>query len=282
MRRDFPMGSHPALLDRAKAWLATAPAERTPVPIRNAATVMVVRDRTSGSGGPVEVFMIHRVSSMVFAPDTLVFPGGGVDHRDGDQSIPWRGANDVLWAGRLGCTAHEAREFVCAAVRELFEETGVLLAGPADGDDLVDTASWVAERAALEARELSLATLLRERHLVLRSDLMRAEAHWVTPEFEARRFDTRIFVAAMPPDQEALDDSSEAASAQWMDPRAALEQLAAGTVAILPPTQVCLEHLMSATSAADFLDRQPVIEEIMPTLVDRDGRYVMAVDTGRP
>src|SRR5664280_549600 len=207
MNRDFPVGVSAALTRRLADWLEKTPDERLPVTARPASTVMVVRDRAGrnepaspgkpaegGSppgrpaegGSPVEVFMLHRVSTMAFAPDTLVFPGGGVDPRDGDETVPWRGANDVLWAGRLGCTAHQAREFVCAAVRELFEETGVLLAGPKHGDELVDSRDWQDVRAALESREISLAHLLRERGLVLRSDLMRAESHWITPVFEGR------------------------------------------------------------------------------------------------
>ncbi len=297
MIRDFPVGASPALTARLTQWLELAPEQRHPVEVRLAATVMIVRDRAPGdpgdpghprdprdpSGGPVEVFMLHRASTMAFAPDTLVFPGGGVDPRDGDESIPWRGANDLLWSARLGDTPKHARMFVCAAIRELFEETGVLLAGPAHSDELVDsgTPEWQEIRGQLVSRQISLAHVLHERRLVLRSDLLRAEAHWVTPEFEAKRFDTRIFAAIMPTDQLADDATSEAVSANWVDPAVILQRYADGKVTILPPTLTCLEHLVTATSAREFLDRDPVIERIEPELIDDGDHYVLRITTER-
>ena len=93
---------------------------------------MLVRDADS----TVEVFMLRRVSQMAFAPSTMVFPGGGVDDRDGDEGLPWAGPSPVQWGARLGCSAAEAQMFVAAAIREVFEECGVLLAGPSAGGPL--------------------------------------------------------------------------------------------------------------------------------------------------
>lgn len=293
--RDYPVATLKVVADQLDAWLALPPEQRIPATPRLAATVMVVREKPAGAGIPaagmpaerassVEVFMIHRVSTMAFAPDTMVFPGGGVDPRDGDEKVPWRGANDVLWAGRLGSTPEQARMLVCAAVRELFEETGVLLAGPRDSDDLVEPAGpeWAGLRAALVAGELSLAHLLHERDLVLRSDLLRGEAHWITPEFEPRRFDTRIFVARMPVGQHADGLTSEAKSAGWVDPVQVLADVDAGRLNMLPPTRVCLERLVKAANVTEFVDWDPVIEPIMPVLVHVGDGYLLRTTTHHP
>ena len=154
MTRDFPVGG---LSSRARAWLDGDRAE--PVAPRPAATVMLVRDRVAGEGGPVEVFMLRRVASMEFAPRMMVFPGGGVDPRDADPHLPWAGPPPAHWAAWLGCDEASARELVIAAVREVFEECGVLLAGP-DADSVVADVSgpqWQQERSALLSRETSLA-----------------------------------------------------------------------------------------------------------------------------
>ncbi len=111
-----------------------------------------------------------------------------------------------------------AAGLVCAAVRETFEESGVLLAGPSPTEVVADTTGddWEADRRALEAKELSFTSFLERRGLVLRSDLLGAWAAWCTPEFEPRRFRTWFFVAALPPGQRTRDVSSESSSVTWM------------------------------------------------------------------
>src|SRR5207302_7788536 len=121
------------------------------------------------------------------------FPGGAVDAADADEGIAWAGPDAATWATQLATTADLARTLVCAAVRETFEESGVLLAGPDAGTVLATTGDegWEADRRALLAGSLSLAELLHRRGLVLRSDLLRPWARWITPVTEARRYDTR-------------------------------------------------------------------------------------------
>ena len=148
---------------------------------------------------------------MAFAGGMCVFPGGGVDPRDFDHAVAWAGPPPADWAARLGVDEPMARALVCAAVRETFEESGVLLAGARPPDAVVaDTTGddWEADRVALEARELSLTDFLDRRGLVLRSDLLGAWSGWLTPVFEPRRYRTWFFVAALPEGQLTRDVSA--------------------------------------------------------------------------
>jgi 8-oxo-dGTP pyrophosphatase MutT (NUDIX family) len=131
---------------------------------------MVLRDRADGRGP--DVHLLRRRVSMAFAGGVYAFPGGGVDPRD--EGAPRAGAGD--WGARLGLDAPAAQAVVCAAVRETFEETGVLLAGPPGGQVVADTTGpdWEADRAALVAHELAFADFLDRRGLDLRGDLLRA------------------------------------------------------------------------------------------------------------
>ncbi|NEE09640.1 NUDIX hydrolase, partial [Streptomyces sp. SID7499] len=164
---------------------ALAAGELTAVAPRRAATVMLLRDsggKGGAPGGPV-VHMLRRRTSMAFAGGAYAYPGGGVDPRDDDRLIGWAGPPLEQWAARLGvATVSEAQAVVCAAVRETFEEAGVLLAGPTAGTVVGDTTGedWEADREALVARELSFAEFLDRRGLVLRSDLLGAWARWIT------------------------------------------------------------------------------------------------------
>lgn len=268
--REFDIG---ALGDRAEAWLA---GEVTQVAApRTAATVMLVRDGATG----VEVFMLRRVASMAFAPSVWVFPGGGVDPRDDAADLPWAGPSPAEWAERFGCDEGLSRSLVAAAVREVFEECGVLLAGPDAHSVVADLRDpeWDVERAALLSREQSLAELLLRRGLVLRSDLLAVKAHWVTPEFEPRRYDTWFFAALLPEGQIPDDDTSEADVADWVVPAALLEEYAAGSAGMLPPTTVSVESVGVAASAAGFLASGGSVEAVMPELLARDGQAVMRV-----
>jgi 8-oxo-dGTP pyrophosphatase MutT (NUDIX family) len=227
---------------------------------------MLVRD---GAGGP-EVFMLRRVPDMAFAPSTMVFPGGGVDARDGDVDLPWSGPEPSEWGERLGCTPAEAQMYVAAAVRELFEECGVLLASVSPTGPLarVDDEMWVQVRADLVSRRASLGQVLAENHLVLRSDLLVVKAHWLTPVFEPRRFDTWFFAALMPPHQLADGETSEADEAGWFVPGELLREYAAGSALLLPPTVVCVEEIRDAASAEDFVVHRRHLPLVVPEVVD--------------
>jgi len=246
---------------------------------KDAATVVLLRDVPAG----IEVFLQRRVAGMPFAGGMTVFPGGGVDARD-SAAVAWAGPPPSWWAARFGCDTALAQALVCAAVRETFEESGVLLAGP-DEDSVVDDATRHHQaRAALVARELSMAQFLADARLVLRADLLRPWANWVTPEGEPRRYDTRFLLAALPPGQHADGVTTEAADAGWQAPRAALDDWRAGRRWLLPPTWYTLTELSEHAKVADALAASDgrTIDKVMPRIVrDPDGLRVVLPDDPR-
>jgi 8-oxo-dGTP pyrophosphatase MutT (NUDIX family) len=259
----------------------------TPAEPRQAATVILLRDGTTG----LEVYLLRRTKGMPFAGGMTAYPGGGVDQRDGDTEIAWSGPAPERWADAFGCDERTARELVCAAVRETFEEAGVLLAGDPDGGSgaggVVPSVSgddWEDQRQALLTRELSLAELLAGRGLALRSDLLRPFAHWITPPVEPRRYDTKFFVAALPVGQEARHVSGEADEAAWLSPEAALAELSVGARPMLPPTSHTLGQLRSFPDVAAALAGSPPepLQPISPTFEETpDGRWAVLPDGTR-
>ena len=265
----MPAGGLPdALLDRGRA---LARGELDVAPTRDAATVALLRD---APGGP-EVYLLRRVRAMAFAGGMHVFPGGSVDPADAEE-LPgagdlagggdgWVGPPASAFATALGCDQPLARALVCAAVRETFEESGVLLAGPSAAAVLgdVSTDEWEAERAALEARDQSLTGLLARRGLVLRADLLRPCAHWITPEVEPRRFDTRFFVARVPAGQVCREAGGEADQRLWLRPQEALDR----RLGMLPPTSAVLADLAQWPDVAAALAAPRTIRPLLPELV---------------
>lgn len=210
---------------------------RQPAEPRDAATVILLRRSERGPS----VYYLRRQVSMDFAGGMCVYPGGGVDQRDFDHEVAWAGPSPAEWAERLGCDEDEARALVCAAVRETFEESGVLLAGTAaDGPDSIvaDTTGedWEADRVALESRELAMTDFLTRRGLVLRTDLLGAWGAWLTPIFEPRRYRTWFFVALLPEGQRTRDVSTESSEVAWLAAIDAVTQAEAGEMLMLPPT----------------------------------------------
>ncbi|MFI8943392.1 NUDIX hydrolase [Streptomyces syringium] len=224
--------------------------ELRPAAPRRAATVLLVRDTT---GGPT-VHMLRRRASMAFAGGAYAYPGGSVDPRD-ERDVPWAGPSRTEWARRLGVDAASAQAIVCAAVRETFEEAGVLLAGPTPESVVADTtgADWEADRAALVTRELSFADFLDRRGLVLRSDLLGGWARWITPEFEPRRYDTWFFVAALPEGQRTRNASTEADHTVWAAPAEAASGYDRGELLMMPPTISTLRALLPYGTVAEVL-----------------------------
>src|ERR1700712_130130 len=212
-----------------------------------------------GTEGP-DVYLLRRQTSMAFAGGMCVFPGGGVDPRDFDHEVAWAGPSPDEWAAQLGTAEATARALVCAAVRETFEESGVLLAGPDDGNGVEDTVvadttgeDWERDRAALEARELSLTDFLERRGLVLRTDLLGVWAAWLTPVFEPRRYRTWFFVADLPGGQRTRDVSSESDQVTWLPALQPVSDVDEEQILMLPPTYLtCLEVEQYADPAAVF------------------------------
>ncbi|MGP4022894.1 NUDIX hydrolase [Actinomadura sp. 3N407] len=247
-----------------------------PVPARPAATVVVLRDHDRHG---LQAFMLRRVRSMAFAPGAYVFPGGSVDPRDGEASLAWSGPPPAEWGSVFMADETLARELVCAAVRETFEETLVLLAGPTGRTVVDDTRGdeWEADRQALLDRSQSFCEFLDRRGLVLRSDLLRPWAHWITPKIEPKRYDTRFFVAAMPEGQRARDVSTEADRVAWVRPAEAAERASGGEWMMLPPTVATLAELAEYETVADVLAarREIVVHEPAAEIIDGEAYLVM-------
>lgn len=221
---------------------------KTPAVARDSSTVILTRP---GDLGP-EVYLLRRQTSMDFAAGMYVFPGGGVDERDFDADIGWVGPPPTQWAGVLGTDAPTAGALVCAAVRETFEESGVLLAGTSAGSVVSDTTGeeWEVDRKKLEANELSFTEFLGRRNLVLRTDLLGAWSGWLTPIFEPKRYRTWFFVAELPAGQRTRDVSTESDRVAWLPAVEAVERAEAKAALMLPPTYVsCLDVAQFETPA---------------------------------
>ena len=265
----------PGLVEHARAFASGA---QQPVEPRHASTVVLLRDG-DGSPGSLQVYLLRRHVDMAFAAGMCVFPGGGVDPRDFDEAVAWAGPSAEEWAELMDVPAELARALVCAAVRETFEESGVLLAGPSEHALVEDTTGedWEKDRVGLESREIAFTEFLTRRGLVLRSDLLRPWSRWITPELERRRYDTRFFVAQMPAGQVTRDVSTESDRVAWLSLRRAVAGVEGGQMMMLPPTYCTCLELFDHPNAEDALAAaagRPQ-DAIRPEAVlDEDGAYL--------
>ncbi|UAL29492.1 NUDIX hydrolase [Nocardioides rotundus] len=314
-RVDVPLPQR--LVDQAREYAA---GERTPAEPRDAATVVLLRESApvhpesapvraesalidadsrsrsadsgsrsadsagSGVGSGSEVYLLRRQTSMAFAGGMCVFPGGGVDPRDFEETPAWAGPSPAEWATQLGCEEPLARALVCAAVRETFEESGVLLAGPSAEEVVADTTGedWEDDRVALEGRTLSMTDFLTRRGLVLRTDLLGAFAAWTTPVFEPKRFATWFFAAVLPEGQRTRDVSSESDQVMWVPAEDAVARVDQGDVFMLPPTYLsCLEvaRLGTPEEVLAAIDGR-VLEMFTPEVEERDGGFRLSIPPG--
>ena len=238
-----------------------ASSERRTKPIRKAATVLVVRP---AAGAGIEVFMVQRPGRGVF-PNLHVFPGGKVDGADAGLSHLCRDLSDAAASTALGLQSGGLLYWV-TAIRECFEECGVLLAYR--GKELFEPSNAGEEerfhgyRNALVAGKLTLPELARREGLQLATDRIRYFSHWITPESAPARFDTRFFVAAMPPGQRAVGHHQETAGGIWVQPADALRHCDEGRWQMIHPTLTTLgtasryasvETLMAAVAAGTHL-----------------------------
>lgn len=259
--------------------------EEEAAPARDASTVVLLRDGREG----LEAYLLRRVATMAFAAGMYVYPGGRVDPRDAELPVnAWDGPPADDWAGILHADAAVARALVCAAVRETFEESGVLLAGEHAGEVVADTTGddWETERQALIDRSLSFASLLERRGLVVRADLLRPWAHWITPEAEPRRYDTRFFVAALPEGQRTRDVGGEADQVVWLRPQEALRRMADGDMFMMPPTAYTLAEFSGYDTVDEVLEagsRRDVKTVLPKIVVDADEtRLLLPHEEGYP
>lgn len=226
----------------------------TDVPVRDAATVVLLRDGADG----IEAWMLTRVTGMAFAGGMSVFPGGRVDAADAD--LPLTGGDLPSLAERFGCDLRTAHGLVGAAVRETFEETGVLLSVP--------FADLSGARGDVELGRVSFGELLGAHGLAVDADALHPWSRWVTPAGERRRYDTRFFVGALPDTAVAQDVTSESSEASWVGVGAAIEQAQRGERKLLPPTMMTLADLLSFGSVAEVIASSQTrsLEPVRPQL----------------
>lgn len=249
------------------------------VPIRPAATVMLVRDGDAG----LEVFMLQRTGSAAFARNAYVFPGGrvdGTDHAAEFEAVC--DEDDAAASARLGLESG-GLAWLVATVRECFEEAGVLLAGPVGSPAAIDFDTpelqqrFTAARHAVHSGDLGLGALCVAEGLELQTERIHFVDHWVTPVGESRRFDTRFFLTRAPAGQEPLHDDSETVASTWVRPADALERAHTREWRLLPPTISSLNTLVphaDAAAAIDWAARLPRPVPMMPRLVvDAENRF---------
>jgi 8-oxo-dGTP pyrophosphatase MutT (NUDIX family) len=214
---------------------------------------MLLRDGDQG----LEVLMLRRTEAAVFSPGAHVFPGGALDPADaGDDVAAYcNGLDDLVASKALGIAEGGLAYFV-AAVRECFEEAGVLLAA-SDRDDRLcafdeeDTAArFAVHRRAVHNGSTPLATVCANEHITLAVDRLVPFSHWITPPGPPRRFDTRFFIADAPPFQDATPDDREATETRWARPIDMLDAFARGEIDLILPTQRSLEALADHSNAA--------------------------------
>lgn len=215
-----------------------------------ASTVVLVRD---APGGGIEAYLQRRHTSLAFAGGKFAFPGGRIDPVDAELPRElWHGPGAEEWAKRFDVTdADQAHAHVVGVVRELFEETGVLLAVP-DPQATVTRSVTEDDRAAV-TDGMGLAELLDDIGGRLDASSLRAWSRWLTPRFERRRFDAWFFVAAVPGAQDPRVATEESHEGRWVVPGQALDRMWAGDLTMLPPTWWTLSELAAFSDVASVM-----------------------------
>lgn len=286
--RRFPLSAHQQ--EAAQAWLEFG--ERTPSKPRQASSVVLLKDSAAG----LQTFLTYRPGESPLG--TVAFPGGTIEAAD-DDVTGWVGPAPAMWAKSLGTEdIGLAKRHVVAAIRELFEETGILLAG-ADASSLVENNSgpeWMRMRESIATQESTFAQLLERYSLALRTDLLKPLNHWTSPDFAHRRFDTRYFAAARPVNQEPSLLGSKGVWGRWASAGDILAQRATTALGdeigqpntsgqalgelVVPGVEVILEKIAAARGCIAYLNHKRPINEYRPKLVvGDDGSFSLEVAT---
>ena len=255
-----------------------------PVPALPAATITLVRDASAG----IEILMLQRNHQSGFMPGMFLFPGGAVDEADRAPQVLERcaGVDDATASEALGIP-EGGLAYWAAAIRESFEEAGVLLAYGEDGA-IADPAAperlerFEDYRRRLNAGEALLETMLERERLTLAADRLTYFSHWITPVNAPRRYDTRFFIAVAPEGQEALPDRVEAIHHCWERPPVAIDRYRAGEYKMRTPTIRTLEKFAAFSTAESLiaaLRAQESIPAILPRIMD-DGKRLLPGDSG--
>ncbi|MBI1847952.1 MAG: hypothetical protein HY294_08915 [Candidatus Rokubacteria bacterium] len=260
--------------------MSVKPSPVVPAP---AATLVLLRDRSAGG---FELLLIQRHRASKFAAGDYVFPGGKVAADDSpDDPTAWCAGLDVTDAAStlgLETAPRTALGYWIGAIRETFEEVGILLAYDASGQWVrLDPGVSAAARVACHKDNRAFRDLLAAERLTLATDRLRYFAHWITPEENPLRFDTRFFVAMAPPDQDAVADEHEIIDVRWLGPREALETFKRGEISLRRPTVENIklvsglaatgEPAETAQAAIDALAGR-TIPTIRPRVVTENGK----------
>lgn len=247
---------------RQYTWTVHPPASASPngVSVRDAATVMVVRDNVSRADETLEVFMLKRSLASAFVGGVHVFPGGGLDPADSDaEASRWcEGRSDASASEVLG-VANGGLAYWVAAIRECFEEAGLLMAYDRDGrivsfDDPDTALRFEVHRGEVDRGDRSLLDVCVAEGLRLAVDALHYFSHWITPIGANRRYDTRFFICAAPTEQVGLHDDRETVAAEWVAPAEALARHEAGNFDLISPTIKSLRAIARFATANELLE----------------------------
>jgi 8-oxo-dGTP pyrophosphatase MutT (NUDIX family) len=234
---------------------------------RPAATIVLMRDGAQG----LEVFMVVRHHAIDFASGALVFPGGRVDENDFALA-----ANAALCPNPEGLSI-EDMAFRLAAIRETFEECGVLFARPGDTAALIDGETLRSvertHRAPLAEGRIGFDAVLTAHGLLPATDLLTYFAHWITPRHQPKRYDTHFFLAEAPPEHLAVHDGAESVDSLWITPRQVLTDTAAGLFKLVFATQMNLMKLANHANVAEAISASRVssVVTVLPEVTQIDG-----------
>ena len=245
------------------------------IPIKPAATVILMREEIKGD---FEIFMVKRSSRSTFG-SLYVFPGGKLDPEDSENDLyPYcEGMNNEEASKQLGIKDN-GLSFWIACIRECFEEVGVLLTNP-DDSILQDTNKLTKLRKELNNKEITFKEICVSESLRLRTKNIVPCAHWITPDIETKRFDTRFFLAKVNAKQLASHDGFELTESFWIKPADALAKLKNGEMNMILPTIKNIEKLAefsSSTEAFSYFDGlgDNAIPPILPKFIKKDGEWV--------
>ena len=229
----------------------------SPIP---SSTIVIARDKQSGTG--IEIFMVVRHHQIDFASGALVFPGGKVSKSDFDP--------DLRKQVSASSAPDEAQlPLMVAAIREAFEESGILFARPAEGGSLID--NKIVERlepyrSQLEKNQCSMAEFTKKEALTLALDELHHFAHWVTPEMMPKRFDTHFYLARGPEGHSGSHDGYESVGSIWITPQQALSDAEEGKLKVIFPTRMNLMRLTQYSSVDEAISatKQQEVVTVMP------------------
>ncbi|MCF2706772.1 NUDIX domain-containing protein [Arcanobacterium haemolyticum] len=230
-------------VDQAAQWLA---APYPPAPERPASTVMLVRESREH---PIEVYMVRRAPTMTHTPGVVAFPGGSIRPDDADVPVNLSRSLDS-WAEVMGEPANSAQRLLVAAVREVFEETGVLLA---DSAQPLTSSTFREAREAIEMHNATFADFVAAHALNVTLDNVAYRGTWTTPDFLPRRYRVAFFTALVPSGQEPAIVTTEATVDRWAPPQEYLERAARGEIKLVAPTRFNLQELAGMSSLEEAL-----------------------------